>query len=115
MFITTKALMLASLAALVLAQGPDATISLYQDTACQTPVPGAGYTVVYPLSCDTGPFQTGWSSARIVNELTQGGTITFYTENECGCPTCGSHGYSASDNGCLTEFGFTANAVGFYV
>lgn len=106
---------LIALAAFATAEHVDATVSLYQDTACATPVPGSGFTVVDFDTCDTGPFQTGWSSAKVTNagDLSQDGTITFYTKNDCGCPTCGSHGYTSNDSGCLTDFGFTANAIGY--
>ncbi|KAF2161021.1 hypothetical protein M409DRAFT_28628 [Zasmidium cellare ATCC 36951] len=111
-----KLYMLAIVPALVLSDTSyKATVSLYQDTACQTPVVGSGNTVVDGDTCDTGPFETGWSSAQVVNaaDLPSEGTITFYTKNNCGCPSCGSHGYAAQDSGCLTDFGFSANAVGF--
>ncbi|GAD98754.1 hypothetical protein PVAR5_7455 [Paecilomyces variotii No. 5] len=94
-----------------LAEG-DAEVALFSDGEC------ANYlktVTVRKNSCFTGS-DVGWSSMQIVAasanfHITQG-TLTAYTKNDCGCPTCGSHGYSFTDLGCLKDFDMVANAVG---
>ena len=88
------------------------TLNLYQDNNCQDPVPGSGSTTVNSDSCDTNP-STGWSSAKITNNEGVGnGTVTFYTEDSCRAGPA-SKGFSSNDMGCLKDYGFVANAVGF--
>ena len=109
-----KLLALVAIQCLVAAVHGDVTLALFQDNDCVTPVPGSGTTTVTDGSCDTN-VSTGWSSAKIVgNDGIDFGTLTFYTKRDCGCPTCGSHGYSRGNFNCLNNFEFVANAVGLY-
>jgi hypothetical protein len=65
------------------------------------------------LTCaSTNP---GFSSVKIVAKIANlaGGprVVTVYTQNNCGCPTCGSHGYNTIPGQCL-GFDFVGNAIG---
>ncbi|KAL1884952.1 hypothetical protein Plec18167_001609 [Paecilomyces lecythidis] len=90
----------------------DAEVALFSDGECANYIKTI---TVRKNSCFTGS-DVGWSSMQLVAtaadfHITQG-TLTAYTKNDCGCPTCGSHGYSYTDLGCLKDFGMVANAVG---
>ena len=107
----SKSIAAAMLLALTSTAQAYVTVKLFQDNDCQTPVVGSGQTTVNSGTCDTGPFETGWSSAMIIdNTNSPAGTLTFYTRNDCAAGT--SHGYSSANYACLNNFGFTANAVG---
>ncbi|RFU80889.1 hypothetical protein TARUN_1322 [Trichoderma arundinaceum] len=65
--------------------------------SCATPAPGFSSVKIrtkYPNAAG-GPFKA-----------------TIYSKNNCGCPTCGSHGYNADPGACLTDIGFVGNALG---
>lgn len=84
------------------------SVDLYSDGDCQDFL--ASYTVTFASCFADSP--VGWSS-MIATTGGVGGTVTAYSHNDCGCPTCGSHGYDVVENACLKDFGFVANAVGY--
>lgn len=89
---------------------PPITVNIYSDGDCQDLL--ATETVGFS-TCFTGS-SVGWSSMMITgDDGIDGGTLTAYTKNNCGCPTCGSHGYDVYANLCLKDFGFVANAMGY--
>lgn len=98
----------------------DYAIAIYSDGDCNDLLQ---VLTVRKNSCFSGSdIGYGWSSMKNLggNDFWFGGTVTAYTTNSCGCPTCGSHGYDIGDKamyadsgpGCLKDFGFVANAVG---
>ncbi|KAI0145633.1 hypothetical protein GGR57DRAFT_506824 [Xylariaceae sp. FL1272] len=98
---------------LLLATGTRAYVKmhLYQDNNCKTLIPGSGQTTVNSGSCESN-VHVGWSSAKIISDPgSPAGTLTFYTRNNCAVGQK-SHGYSAANFDCLSNFGFVANAVG---
>lgn len=114
MQLTTYIAALATLALGATAQpglGQVVGITLYSDPNCQNQVNAIS---VGSESCSSP--SPGFSSMKI-NKLPEqgygGGTLTAYTKNDCGCPTCGSDGYHDEDTGCLKDFGFVANALGW--
>lgn len=100
----TAALLLTSLAAPILA---DVTVTTYSDGNCGSAIDS------YNINSATCKPLGGFSSMKLTYSGKNAGTITSYSKNDCGCPTCGSHGYSAGNFDCLNNFGFgAANAIG---
>lgn len=54
----------------------------------------------------------GFSSVRIREKKGQVLKVTVYTRGDCGCPTCGSHGYNPDAGQCLEFPEFVGNAIG---
>ncbi|KAF4968457.1 hypothetical protein FSARC_4151 [Fusarium sarcochroum] len=83
----------------------DATVEMFSDGDCQNSL---GTIDVWEATCASP--SPGFSSMKVTGGTTRG-IITAYTQNNCGCPTCGSHGYNPGTQ-CLKDFGFVANAIG---
>ncbi|KAL1599523.1 hypothetical protein SLS60_007326 [Paraconiothyrium brasiliense] len=77
-------------------------MDIFSDGYCQNQI-GA---ITVQLSGCTGT-NPGFSSMRVNGRYdgAKEGTITAFTQNNCGCPTCGSHGYDFKDNVGLEAFG----------
>ncbi|KAK4448013.1 hypothetical protein QBC34DRAFT_466169 [Podospora aff. communis PSN243] len=62
------------------------------------------------------PTNPGFSSVKILkkyeNQFGGPNVVTIYTRNDCGCPTCGSHGYNTHAGQCLEFPEFVGNAIG---
>ncbi|GAD96970.1 hypothetical protein PVAR5_5638 [Paecilomyces variotii No. 5] len=99
----------ATLMALLGSATAELHVEIFSDGNCQNSL---GQVITLGLCNQTHP---GFSSMKIVRDKGSPtvGTVTAYTQNNCGCPTCGSHGYDVNDNGCLRDFGFVGNAIGF--
>ncbi|KAF4968456.1 hypothetical protein FSARC_4150 [Fusarium sarcochroum] len=106
MLFTKTALVMAMAMALI--AKADVTFDLFSDGNCQNKI---GERTVYAGTCaSTNP---GFSSMKPTwASIGSGSTATAYTQNNCGCPTCGSHGYNPHVDECLKDFGFVANAIG---
>lgn len=84
-------------------------VNIYSDSNCQDQIDAV--TIDQDTCYQRG---SGFGSMSI-NANTMYGTWTAYTQDNCGCPTCGSHGYDAGQMGCAANFGFVANAIGYEV
>ncbi|KAI1366778.1 hypothetical protein F5Y08DRAFT_337367 [Xylaria arbuscula] len=91
-------------------------LALFQDNDCKIPVPGDGTTTVMAATCDSN-VKTGWMSAKILETADEPlgyNGPQFYHNNNCAMSQK-HHGYSGRDmKVCMKDFGFVANAVGFW-
>jgi hypothetical protein len=83
---------------------------LYSDRGCS----GTSWSRRVNIgSC--APTNPGFSSVRIVTKYENlfGGpsVVTIFTRNDCGCPTCGSHGFNTDPGQCLEFPEFVGNAI----
>lgn len=86
---------------------------IFSDANCEHKI-GDGEIGDYSCSKTTGFGSMKWNGKGSYNGYPKSDVtvVTLYTRNDCGCPTCGSHGYSGHGRGCFGGNDFASNAIG---